>query len=111
MDVVVRKEDAPRINRIVDRFKLAIFDKAKIISDINKTKSDINPNLRKTKTSPQSKPFSKNKNSSEVEGSKKKPSVRAELNKYKDEIKNQSKNTKAKTPKVKNKTPKAKERS
>ena len=111
VDIVVRKEDAPRINRIVDRFKLATFDKAQIISDINKTKGDINPNLRKTKTSPQSKPFSKNKNSSEVEGSKKKPSVRAELNKYKDEIKNQSKNTKAKTPKVKNKTPKAKERS
>ena len=33
------------------------------------------------------------------------------FDKYKDEIKNQSKNTKAKTPKVKNKTPKAKERS
>jgi len=111
VDIVVRKEDAPRINRIVERFKLASFNKADIVSDINKRRQDINPQERKTKTSPQSKPFSKSKNSSEVEGSNKKPSVRAELNKYKDEIRKQSEKVKAKTPKTKSKPKKTKERS
>ena len=36
VDIVVRKEDAPRINRIVERFKLASFNKADIVSDIEK---------------------------------------------------------------------------
>lgn len=110
VDIVVRKEDAPRINRIVERFKLASFNKAEIVADINNRRNDRNPNLGKTKTSPQSKPFSKSKSSSEVEGSKK-PSVRAKLNKYKDEIKKQTDKTKSRTPKVKTKTTKSKERS
>lgn len=40
VDIMVRAEDAPRINRIVDRFNLVSFDEAKIRAEINKDKVD-----------------------------------------------------------------------
>lgn len=36
IDVIARAEDAPKINRIVENFKLATIDKAKIISEVEK---------------------------------------------------------------------------
>ena len=36
IDIITRTEDAPKINRIVERFKLATYDKAKIVSEVTK---------------------------------------------------------------------------
>ena len=38
VDIMVRAEDAPRINRIVERFNLVSFDEAKIKAEIKKIK-------------------------------------------------------------------------
>ena len=113
VDIVVRKEDSARINRIVERFKFAEFNKAEIISNIEKSRESVNkgkeqnpksrvkkkednslnPHLAKTEKSPLSKPFSEVQKTSPIKGNNlksKKPSVRAKLNDYKKEIKNNS---------------------
>ena len=113
VDIVVRKEDSARINRIVERFKFAEFNKAEIISSIEKNRESINkgkeqnpksrvkkkednslnPHLAKTEKSPLSKPFSEVQKTSPIKGNNlksKKPSVRAKLNDYKKEIKDKS---------------------
>lgn len=113
VDIVVRKEDSARINRIVERFKFAEFNKAEIISSIEKNRESVNkgkeqnpkskvkkkednslnPNLAKTEKSPLSKPFSEVQKTSPIKGNNlksKKPSVRAKLNDYKKEIKDKS---------------------
>ena len=38
VDIMVRQEDAPKVNRIVDRFKLSAFDIAEIKSELEKDK-------------------------------------------------------------------------
>lgn len=113
VDIVVRKEDSARINRIVERFKFAEFNKAEIISRIEKNRESVNkgkeqnpksrvkkkednslnPHLAKTEKSPLSKPFSEVQKTSPIKGNNlksKKPSVRAKLNDYKKEIKDKS---------------------
>lgn len=40
VDIMVRREDAPKVNRIIDRFKLATVDIASIKSEIEKDKVD-----------------------------------------------------------------------
>lgn len=113
VDIVVRKEDSSRINRIVERFKFAEFNKAEIISSIEKNRESVNkgkeqnpksrvkkkednslnPHLAKTEKSPLSKPFSEVQKISPIKGNNlksKKPSVRAKLNDYKKEIKDKS---------------------
>ena len=113
VDIVVRKEDSARINRIVERFKFAEFNKAEIISSIEKNRESVNkgkeqnpksrvkkkednslnPHLAKTEKSPLSKPFSEVQKTSPIKGNNlksKKPSVRAKLNDYKKEIKYKS---------------------
>lgn len=113
VDIVVRKEDSARINRIVERFKFAEFNKAEIISSIEKNRESVNkgkeqnpksrvkkkednslnPHLAKTEKSPLSKPFSEVQKTSPIKDNNlksKKPSVRAKLNDYKKEIKNKS---------------------
>lgn len=113
VDIVVRKEDSARINRIVERFKFAEFNKAEIISSIEKNRESVNkgkeqnpksrvkkkednslnPHLAKTEKSPLSKPFSEVQKTSPINGNNlksKKPSVRAKLNDYKKEIKDKS---------------------
>lgn len=115
VDIVVRKEDSARINRIVERFKFAEFNKADIISNIEKNRENINigkeqnpksrikknennslnPHLAKTEKSPLSKPLLEVQKTSQVEGNainSKKPSVRSKLNNYKKEIKIKSEN-------------------
>ena len=102
VDIVVRKEDSARINRIVERFKFAEFNKAEIISSIEKNRESVNkgkeqnpksrvkkkednslnPHLAKTEKSPLSKPFSEVQKTSPISGNNlksKKPSVRAQL--------------------------------
>lgn len=113
VDIVVRKEDSARINRIVERFKFAEFNKTEIISSIEKNRESVNkgkeqnpksrvkkkednslnPHLAKTEKSPLLKPFSEVQKTSPIKGNNlksKKPSVRAKLNDYKKEIKNKS---------------------
>lgn len=113
VDIVVRKEDSARINRIVERFKFAEFNKAEIISSIEKNRESVNkgkeqnpksrvkkkednslnPHLAKTEKSRLSKPFSEVQKTSPIKGNNlksKKPSVRAKLNDYKKEIKDKS---------------------
>ncbi len=113
VDIVVRKEDSSRINRIVERFKFAEFNKAEIISSIEKNRESVNkgkeqnpksrvkkkednslnPHLAKTEKSPLSKPFSEVQKTSPIKGNNlksKKPSVRVKLNDYKKEIKDKS---------------------
>ncbi len=113
VDIVVRKEDSSRINRIVERFKFAEFNKAEIISSIEKNRESVNkgkeqnpksrvkkkednslnPHLAKTEKSPLSKPFSEVQKTSPIKGNNlksKKPSVRAKINDYKKEIKDKS---------------------
>ena len=113
VDIVVRKEDSARINRIVERFKFAEFNKAEIISSIEKNRESVNkgkeqnpksrvkkkednslnPHLAKTEKSPLSKPFSEVQKTSPIKGNNlksKKPSVRAKLNDYKKEIRDKS---------------------
>ncbi len=81
VDIMVRAEDAAKINRIVDRFKLSSYDEVSIRSEIEKTRESknigvekeekvientpikregeiTNPHLAKTVKDPQSKPFS-----------------------------------------------------
>ena len=113
VDIVVRKEDSARINRIVERFKFAEFNKAEIISSIEKNRESVNKgkeqnpksrvkkkednslnlHLAKTEKSPLSKPFSEVQKTSPIKGNNlksKKPSVRAKLNDYKKEINDKS---------------------
>ena len=115
VDIVVRKEDSARINRIVERFKFAEFNKAEIISSIEKNRESVNkgkeqnpklrikkkennslnPLLAKTEKSPLSKPFLEVQRTSQTKGNdmlNKKTTVRVKLNNYKKEIKNKSKN-------------------
>ena len=88
VDIVVRKEDSSRINRIVERFKFAEFNKAEIISSIEKNRESVNkgkeqnpksrvkkkednslnPHLAKTEKSPLSKPFSEVQKTSPIKG-------------------------------------------
>ena len=127
VDIVVRKEDSARINRIVERFKFAEFNKAEIISSIEKNRESINkgkeqnpksrvkkkedntlnPHLAKTEKSPLSKPFSEVQKTSPIKGNNlksKKPSVRAKLNDYKKEIKDKSVSKEINIDKNKNKS-------
>ena len=43
VDIMVRVEDAPKINRIVERFKIATADEAKIKTEIQKNKDEKVP--------------------------------------------------------------------
>lgn len=127
VDIVVRKEDSSRINRIVERFKFTEFNKAEIISSIEKNRESVNkgkeqnpksrvkkkednslnPHLAKTEKSPLSKPFSEVQKTSPIKGNNlksKKPSVRAKLNDYKKEIKDKSVSKEINIDKNKNKS-------
>lgn len=115
MDILVREEDAAKINRIVERFKLATVDMAVINTEIEKIKAEkekgvepasetakenkevkekpiqkegneiINPIFGKAKKSNQLEPSLMNKNNLE-NSTENKPSVREEIKKIKNEI-------------------------
>ena len=123
VDVMVKDEDASRINRIVERFKLAGYDEVSIRSEIEKTRQQkqrgkqpkssedkikdeiknkpikkeeqsLNPHLAKTEKSPQSKPSSKTHESSIKGEVMSRPSVKEKLNKIKEEVKVRNENNK-----------------
>lgn len=83
IDIIARATDAPKINRIVERFNLSTVDKASVVRDME---AERNPVQAKTEKGPQSL-----RNSNRAEGTptgkQEKPSVKAELNRYRDEIK------------------------
>ena len=137
-DILVKAEDASKINRIVQRFNLARFDEVAIRGEIQKTKdlktkgvkqksvedrvkeeivknpikkedNSLNPHLAKTEKSPQSKPFSKEREISD-KGSriKDRPSVREKLERAKEEVRLRDK-SEVKSE-IKNKAPKDKTR-
>ena len=123
IDIMVRAEDASKINRIVERFKLAGYDEVSIRSEIEKTRQQkqrgkqpkssedkikdeiknkpikkeeqsLNPHLAKTEKSPQSKPFSKPHESSIKGEVMSRASVKEKLNKIKEEVKVRDENNK-----------------
>lgn len=117
VDIMVRAEDASKINRIVDRFNLATVDTASIKSEIQKSKDskdkgvviksveerivdDIlskpisreendmsTPQVAKTEKNPPSEPILNNKNKSDKGTKSEKPSVREEIKSIKEEQK------------------------
>ena len=115
-DIIVRADDAPKINRIVDRFKLAQYDEVSIRGEIERTRENKNieeketdekqvpekgkklenPNLAKTEKSPQLEPSLKTQNTSD-QGTRffdKRQSVRKKLEKAKIEADNINKSRK-----------------
>lgn len=143
IDIMVKDEDASRINRIVQRFKLTTIDTAQIDTVVTKAIEDReaqrkelgvqekskeeqleevlaekpiqkekatneNFNLAKTK-SPQSEPSSKTSKMQEgVSKGERKPSVRKELAKLKDEVKVREETKAKEKVNVKLETPKPK---
>lgn len=143
IDIMVKDEDASRINRIVQRFKLTTIDTAQIDTVVTKAIEDReaqrkelgvqekskeeqleevlaekpiqkekatneNFNLAKTK-SPQSEPSSKTSKMQEgVSKGERKPSVRKELAKLKDEVKTREEVRAKEKTSVKIETPKPK---
>ena len=94
IDIMVKAEDASKINRIVERFKLADYNETTIRNEIEKTKSkQLNPNSAKTVKSPQLEPNLKKNNYSQ-EGIKE--SVRKKLKENEKIIKAKSRKTKTK---------------
>lgn len=99
VDIMVRAEDAAKINRIVERFKLSSYEEATIRSEIEKTRksknknmkkdeSSLNPRLAKTEKSPLLEPSLEMQNNSN-QGTEiiKKPSVKHKLEKIKEDVK------------------------
>lgn len=115
IDIMVRAEDASKINRIVQRFKLSSYEEASIRSEIEKTREEkqknkqhkskeeiikaeeqnknnkeeqsLNPHLAKTEKSPLSKPSYEMQKTSDQGSRIKKPSVKEKLNEAKEVVK------------------------
>lgn len=115
VDIMVKAEDAGKINRIVERFNLATIDTASIKSDIQKSKESkdkgieiksveeklvddilskpvskeeneiLNPQVAKTEKSPLSEPSLENKRKLEEGAKLEKPSVRERIKEIKKE--------------------------
>ena len=122
VDIMVRAEDASKINRIVERFKFVTIDTASIKNDVQKSKDGkdkgvivksveeklvddiltkpiskeeqemLNPQVAKTEKSPLSKPFSENKKKSDLGAKLEKPSVREEIKQIREEQKQKAEN-------------------
>ena len=119
VDIITRAEDAPKINRVVERFKLASVDKAQIVRAAEKSR-DTNdymdkidklldevtsvPGSARREVSNQSELFSdgqkkaKNITDSHVKKARK-PSVRAELKDIKEKLEKSTAVARAKTEK------------
>ena len=85
VDVIARATDAPKISRIVERFKLNTVDKASVVRAME-LEMERNPIFAKTEKSPQSLQHSE-KGSSFPMGKQEKLSVREELLKYRQDAK------------------------
>ena len=87
IDIIARTNDAPKITRIVERFNLSKVDKASVVRDMESERNPISAKAEKELQSLHS--------LKEVEGirtdKQKKPSVKAELNKLREEMKKEQK--------------------
>ena len=87
IDIIARTNDAPKITRIVERFNLSKVDKASVVRDMESERNHISAKAEKELQSLHS--------LKEVEGirtdKQKKPSVKAELNKLREEMKKEQK--------------------
>ena len=107
IDLIVRSEDAPKINRIVENFRLATVDKAKVITEVTKEKTaHSNPSKAKTEKSPPSEPSSTRAEGDTAGTTKveKKESVRKKLNEYKKADQKQRERAKTKSQPQKGKS-------
>ena len=90
VDVIARAEDASKIQRITERFKLATVNRADVTMDIQRDKDIMfpsNPSLAKTERDHLSLPSSTQASPSNgFPGKTERPSVREKLNVYKAEI-------------------------
>ena len=119
VDIITRAEDAPKINRVVERFKLASVDKAQIVRAAEKSRETndymgkidklldevkTDPGIARREVSNQSELFSdgqkkaKNITDSHVKKARK-PSVRAELKDIKEKLEKSTAIARAKTEK------------
>ena len=119
VDIITRAEDAPKINRVVERFKLASVDKAQIVRAAEKSRETNDymdkidklldevpsvPGSARREVSNQSELFSdgqkkaKNITDSHVKKARK-PSVRAELKDIKEKLEKSTAVARAKTEK------------
>lgn len=97
VDIMVRNEDASKINRIVERFKLTTSDVAQIKTNVqnelnelrNKEEQNaLNFNMAKTDKSPLLEPYSMISKEDNIDNTKFRKSVKSELNEIKEDIKN-----------------------
>ena len=104
IDVMVRADDSPKIQRIVKRYKLSEYKEADIRTEIEKTrqakeskeaKENINPSFAKTDQKNLSSPSLENKKT--ISEDSKKESVRKKINEIKGQIKSSEKETNNKT--------------
>ena len=94
VDVIARADDASKIQRITERFRLATVDQGTVVTDIQKEKDRMfpNPNSAKTDRGPLSAPDSKQEGRSNGKtGEPSRPSVREKLNGYRAEAVRQKK--------------------
>lgn len=104
VDIIARATDAPKISRIVERFKLNTVDKASVVRAME-LEMERNPIFAKTEKSPQSlQRLEKGKDI--LMGKREKPSVREELLKYRKDA--QKKKEAAPRDVVRKSTPKKK---
>ena len=104
IDVMVRADDSPKIQRIVKRYKLSEYKEADIRTEIEKTrqakeskeaKENINPSFAKTDQKNLSSPSLENKKT--ISEDSKKESVRKKINEIKGQIQSSEKVTNNKT--------------
>lgn len=119
VDVIARQEDAPKINRVVQNFKLASVDISKIMEDPNLTADqkgmiELDAPEARTQSGSRSGPKSERTGNSGEKASQngKKPSVRKKLNQYAEQEQktrqNQARDRTQGSRKPKSKTPKSK---
>lgn len=80
VDIIARATDAPKISRIVEKFKLNTVDKASVVRAMEQ-ELEKNPIFAKTEKSPQSLQYSEKGKDIRM-GKQEKPSVREELMRY-----------------------------
>lgn len=87
IDIIVRAEDAPKVNRIAERFHLNMLDKANIIKESEREIEQKNPEEQELQV-PLKENLSKNSlEKIDLDKSSNKTSVRKELAKIKNEMK------------------------
>lgn len=82
IDVIARATDAPKITRIMEKFRLNTVDKASVVKTMEK-ELERNPTLAKTGKSPRSLQRSEKENDIPT-GRKQRTSVREELQRYRE---------------------------